>query len=83
MKAVVKTIYEFSDRVVVPSALGSHLLENQFHVNGDKAIVVPQGVQSVPARVATTFAKRQLGLAGKIVIASYGLINLTRALSTF
>jgi len=60
---------------VVPSALAIHLLDNRFHVNGDKTIVVPHGGPSVPARVAPTFAKRRLGLAGKFVIGSYGLIN--------
>jgi glycosyltransferase involved in cell wall biosynthesis len=37
--------------------------------------MVPHGVPQVPKLVDTEFAKRGLGLAGKFVIASYGLIN--------
>ena len=75
MKAVVKTIYALSDRVVVPSAHGIYLLENRYGLNSDKAVLMPHGVPSVPARVGTGLAKRRLGLAGKFVIASYGLMN--------
>jgi glycosyltransferase involved in cell wall biosynthesis len=37
--------------------------------------MVPHGVPQVPKLVDTEFAKRGLGLTGKFVIASYGLIN--------
>ncbi|MGZ4951673.1 MAG: glycosyltransferase family 4 protein [Halobacteriota archaeon] len=75
MRVVVRDIYELSDRVVVSANIGIDLLRNAFQLNGEKAVLVPHGVPIVPKLVDTAYAKRHLGLSGKFVIASYGLIN--------
>jgi hypothetical protein len=71
MREVVRDIYEFSDRGVVMSTLCINLLQNTFHLNSDKAVLVPHEVPTVPGSIDTAAVKRRLGLSGKFVIASY------------
>jgi glycosyltransferase involved in cell wall biosynthesis len=75
MREVVKDIYALSDRVVVSANAGIELLQNKFGLGKTQLTMVPHGVPQVPKLVDTEFAKRGLGLTGKFVIASYGLIN--------
>ncbi len=75
MREVVKDIYALSDRVIVSANAGIDLLHNKFGLDKTQLTMVPHGVPQVPKLVDTEFAKRGLGLAGKFVIASYGLIN--------
>ena len=75
MREVVKDIYALSDRVIVSANAGIDLLHNKFGLDKSQLTMVPHGVPQVPKLVDTEFAKRGLGLAGKFVIASYGLIN--------
>jgi glycosyltransferase involved in cell wall biosynthesis len=75
MREVVKDIFALSDKVIVSANAGIELLRNKFGLDKARLIMVPHGVPQVPTLVDTEFAKRGLGLAGKFVIASYGLIN--------
>jgi len=74
MKKVVKEIYELSDRITVSARAGIDILRDTFGLDKRKLTIVPHGVPDVPF-VDTGWAKRHLGLSGKFVIGSYGLIN--------
>ena len=74
MKNVVKDIYALSDRVAVSANAGIELLKNTYGLDRKKLTLIPHGVPAVPF-VDTTLPKQCLGLSGKFVIASYGLIN--------
>jgi len=75
MREVVKDIYALSDKVIVSANAGADLLQNKFGLDKTQVTMVPHGVPQLPELVDTKLAKRGLGLAGKLVIASYGLIN--------
>ncbi|MGZ4847711.1 MAG: glycosyltransferase family 4 protein [Halobacteriota archaeon] len=75
MRQLVKDIHTLSDRLVVPATSGIDLLKKRFGLDEKKISFVPHGVPTVPQTVDTGLAKRRLGLSGKFVIASYGLIN--------
>jgi glycosyltransferase involved in cell wall biosynthesis len=74
MRDVVKDIYALSDRVAVSANAGIELLKNMYGLDRKKLTLIPHGVPAVPF-VDTTLPKQRLGLSGKFVIASYGLIN--------
>jgi len=74
MRDVVKDIYALSDMVVTSANAGIELLHNTYGLNKKKLVLIPHGVPAVPV-IGTALPKRRLGLSGKFVIASYGLIN--------
>jgi len=74
MRDVVKDIYALSDVVVTSANAGIELLNNTYGLDKKKLSLIPHGVPSVPF-IDTTLPKQRLGLSGKFVIASYGLIN--------
>lgn len=74
MRDVVKDIYALSDRVVTSANAGIELLNNTYGLDKKKLTLIPHGVPAVPF-IDTTLPKKRLGLSGKFVIASYGLIN--------
>ncbi|MGZ4903662.1 MAG: glycosyltransferase [Halobacteriota archaeon] len=74
MKKVVREIYELSDRITVSAQAGISILRDTFGLNKSKLTIIPHGVPDVPF-VKTEWAQRYLGLSGKFVIGSYGLIN--------
>ena len=74
MRDVVKDIYALSDMVVTSAYAGIELLHNTYGLNKKKLVLIPHGVPAVPL-IGTALPKRRLGLSGKFVIASYGLIN--------
>ncbi|MGZ4880646.1 MAG: glycosyltransferase family 4 protein [Halobacteriota archaeon] len=74
MRDVVRDIYALSDRVVTSANAGIELLNNIYGLNKKKLELIPHGVPAVPL-IDTALPKRRLGLSGKFVIASYGLMN--------
>jgi glycosyltransferase involved in cell wall biosynthesis len=74
MRDVVKDLYALSDAVVSSANAGIELLNNTYGLDKKKLTLIPHGVPSVPF-IDTTLPKKRLGLSGKFVIASYGLIN--------
>ena len=74
MRDVVRDIYALSDRVITSANAGIELLNNTYGLNKKKLALIPHGVPAVPL-IDTALPKRRLGLSGKFVIASYGLMN--------
>ncbi len=74
MRDAVKDIYALSDRVATSANAGIELLNNTYGLNKKKLVLIPHGVPAVPL-IDTALPKRRLGLSGKFVIASYGLMN--------
>jgi glycosyltransferase involved in cell wall biosynthesis len=81
MRDVVKDIYALSDRVVTSANTGIELLNNTYGLDKKKLTLIPHGVPAVPF-IDTTLPKKRLGLSGKFVIASYGLINPDKGIET-
>lgn len=74
MKSVVKNIYDLSDKVVVSANIGVDILKSTFQLPLTKLTVIPHGVPDVPF-IDTERPKKHIGLPGKFVIGSYGLLN--------
>jgi glycosyltransferase involved in cell wall biosynthesis len=81
MRDVVKDIYALSDGVVTSAYAGIELLNNTYGLDKKKLTLIPHGVPAVPF-IDTTLPKKRLGLSGKFVIASYGLINPDKGIET-
>jgi polysaccharide biosynthesis protein PslF len=81
MRDVVKDIYALSDRVVTSANAGIELLNKTYGLDKKKLTLIPHGVPAVPF-IETPLPKQRLGLSGKFVIASYGLINPDKGIET-
>lgn len=73
-RAVLGTIVERAARVVVMSSTARRILEDRYHVARARIDVIPHGVPDMPF-VSTGAAKARLGLAGREVILSFGLLG--------
>ena len=65
-------IVRLSKRLVVMSAHGAALLHNVHGVPKDKIDIIPHGIPSVPVAGRS---KKQLGIEGKSVILTFGLLS--------
>ena len=65
-------IARLSKRLVVMSAHGAALLHNVHGVAKDKIDIIPHGIPSVPV---TGRSKRELGIEGKSVLLTFGLLS--------
>jgi glycosyltransferase involved in cell wall biosynthesis len=74
MKSVVKSIYDLSDKVVVSANIGVDILKSTFKLPLTKLTIIPHGVPDVPF-IDTERPKKHIGLSGKFIIGSYGLLN--------
>jgi glycosyltransferase involved in cell wall biosynthesis len=73
-KRIVQQIAELSSAVVVMVKMGRDMLINSYGVAPDKITVIPHGVPNVH-RVSALAVKKALGLSGRLVISTFGLIN--------
>lgn len=78
-RAVMEDICALSRRVVVMSASGAELLHTVHEVPTHKIDFIPHGIQSLPPG---TGDKRQLGLAGKQVLLTFGLLSPDKGIET-
>ena len=74
MERVVQDIGKYSDAIVVLTNYGAKLLIQRYGIKPSKIFVIPHGVPEIhfypPERV-----KKILGLEGKIILSTFGLIN--------
>jgi polysaccharide biosynthesis protein PslF len=68
-----------SRAVVVMTELAAQLLKSIYHVSGAQVRVIPHGVPEVPYE-RDAAVKDQLGLAGRQVLCTFGLINRGKGL---
>ncbi len=78
-RRIVQNLAAHSLGVVVMTRVAARLLERVYHVSGAKVQVIPHGVPEVPYRRDGSH-KTQLGLAGRQVICTFGLINRGKGL---
>jgi len=74
VKQIVKEISVISSKVVVTIESAAKILAKHFDVDPEKIVVIPHGV-ALPDCVRRGYAKRQLGLRGRTVLATHGLIS--------
>lgn len=73
-KYVVKKICEKSAKVVSISGYGKEILAKQYGIPESKIEVIPHGVPLIPFRDEEK-AKKELGLQGRIVLSTFGLMD--------
>lgn len=78
-KRIVKEIVSLSNSVVVMTATASKLLQTIYDVDPGKIRIIPHGVPAVPFR-ANKQDKRAIGLTGRRVICTFGLISRGKGL---
>jgi glycosyltransferase involved in cell wall biosynthesis len=74
VKQIVREISATSIRVVVTIESAAKILEKHFDVGAEKIVVIPHGV-ALPDCMRRGYAKRQLGLRGRTILATHGLIS--------
>ncbi len=78
-RRIVQNPAAHSRGVVVMTRVAARLLERVYHVSGEKVQVIPHGVPEVPYQRNGSH-KTRLGLAGRQVICTFGLINRGKGL---
>ena len=76
---IVQDLAAHSKEIVVMTKVAARLLEKVYHVTGPKVHVIPHGVPEVAYRRGG-IAKKQLGLVGRRVICTFGLISRGKGL---
>lgn len=71
-RRVMDEVVRLSTRVVVMSHYGAKLLQDVHAVHGDKIDVIPHGIPDLPR---TRTSKAQLGVEGKSVLLTFGLLS--------
>lgn len=79
--ALVREIYALSSRLVVLSETARALLEKHYFVNRGDISVIPHGIPDVPFE-STARAKAALGLGGRFIISTFGLLSRGKGLET-
>lgn len=74
LRHVTREICNRSDAVIVLAQRGKRLLEDDYGIEPRKVRVVLHGAPDVPLRSSRHF-KRRLGLGGKTVISTFGLLS--------
>jgi glycosyltransferase involved in cell wall biosynthesis len=78
---VLEEISERSDRLVVMSERGAEFLREIYGVPEQKIDVIPHGIPDVPF-IDPNFYKDQLGVEGKIVLLTFGLLSPNKGIET-
>ena len=78
-RSIIQNLAAHSQRVVVMTRVAARLLEKVYHVSGPEVQVIPHGVPEVPCQRDGTHMVR-LGLAGRRVICTFGLISRGKGL---
>jgi glycosyltransferase involved in cell wall biosynthesis len=71
-RRVMEEVADLSQRLIVMSAHGASVLTSVYHVPADKVDVIPHGIPSVPPTVQS---KQRLGVSGRSVILTFGLLS--------
>ncbi len=71
-RRVIDEIAEISQRLVVMSSLGASTLADVYSIAPDRIDVIPHGIPEVPARLES---KRRLGVEGRMVLLTFGLLS--------
>ena len=78
-RRIIQNLAAHSQGIVVMTKVAARLLEKVYHVSGPQVRVIPHGVPAVPYRRDSTH-KARLGLAGRPVICTFGLISRGKGL---
>jgi glycosyltransferase involved in cell wall biosynthesis len=73
-REIVREISQTSKAVVVTIASAANILEKHFGVDHEKIVVIQHGA-ALPDRIRKEYAKRQLGIPRRTVLATHGLIS--------
>lgn len=80
-RRVLNAIVDRSSRVVVMAEKGREILTSVYGVPAGKIVVVPHGAHERP-RAAAASCKEKLGLAGRDVLLTFGLLSPSKGLET-
>ncbi len=78
-RRIIQKLAARSRGIVVMTKVAARLLDRVYHVSGPKVRVIPHGVPKVPYQRDAAH-KTRLGLAGRRVICTFGLINRGKGL---
>jgi glycosyltransferase involved in cell wall biosynthesis len=78
-RSIIRNLAARSQGIIVMTRIAARLLERVYHVSGAKVRVIPHGVPEVPYERDASH-KTRLGLVGRRVICTFGLINRGKGL---
>lgn len=79
-RRLIQHLADHSQGIVVMTKVAARLLASVYDVSGPQVRVIPHGVPVVPYECANSTHKVRLGLAGRRVLCTFGLINRGKGL---
>ncbi len=79
MREGVDAIFRYSDTVIAMLDIAGDILNDVYGVDTSKLRIIPHGVPNVP-RLPIDVAKKQLGLEGRKVVSTFGLVSRGKGL---
>ena len=73
-RTIFHDVLRFSERLVVMSKKAADILRDIYHVAEEKIDLIPHGIPDVPF-VDSNLYKDQLGVGGKLVVLTFGLLS--------
>lgn len=80
-RRIIRNLAAISKRIVVMTEIAARLLTTVYDIPNDNVRVIPHGVPEVP-RAPLVDHKARLGLAGRRIICTFGLINRGKGLES-
>ena len=71
---VVKEIGRYSSAITVMTKIAANILREDYDIDADKIRIIPHGTPPIPS-VPSELAKDALGLNGRIVLSTFGLLS--------
>lgn len=78
-KEIVERMARLANHLIVMIDTGRQILTENYDLDPSKIVVIPHGVPNVRKR-ASSVAKKQLGLEGRMVVSTFGLISRGKGL---
>ncbi|UCH09833.1 MAG: glycosyltransferase [Fidelibacterota bacterium] len=78
-ESVLQEIINLSDRLVVMTRRSMEILQDRYKVRRQKADLIPHGIPDVPF-IDPNFYKDQLGVEGKYVLLTFGLLSANKGI---
>lgn len=80
-KSLVATIADMAEKMVVMTSDAARILEEQYNIEPEKMAVIPHGIHNV-ALSDRKQVQQQLGLEGRLVLSTFGLMSSNKSIET-
>lgn len=79
VKEIVVKLAKKAEKLVVMTKMSKHILQDDYGIDGEQIEVIPHGIHPVEFKQSTS-AKAALGMGGKTVLSTFGLLSRNKGI---